>query len=152
MRKAWIAGALLVVVGGVTAVGAGAWASKLPAGPVRERNDLMEAIGKSAKTIGDALKGGNTAPVAGAAEQIQGHAGKITALFPPGSTHPKSRAKADIWQNWSKFEGDAKDLQASAAALAAAARGGGDVRGGARALFDTCKSCHDQFRIPDKKK
>ena len=151
MRTAWITGAILLFLGGLTAVRAGTSAPNLPAGPIRERNDLMEGIGKNAKTIGDALKSGNSVPVAAAAEQIQRDAGRITALFPPGSTHQQSRAKADIWQQWAKFEGGAKELQAKAAALAVAAQGGGDVRGGAQAMFDTCKSCHDQFRIPDKK-
>ncbi len=150
MRIAWIGGALGLCLGGVAAVYAASHAADLPAGPIRDRHELMEGIGNHAKTIGDALKAGNTAPVAGAAEQIQRDAGRITALFPAGSTHQKSRAKADIWQNWAKFEGGAKDPQATAAALAAAAKGGGNVRGGAQAMFDTCKSCHDQFRIPEK--
>jgi cytochrome c556 len=151
MRTAWITGAIVLCLGGVAAVRAADHAADLPAGPIRDRHELMEGIGNSAKTIGDALKAGNTVAVAAAAEQIQRDAGRVTALFPPGSTHQKSRAKADIWQNWGKFEGGAKELQAKAAALALAAQGGGDVRGGAQAMFDTCKSCHDQFRIPDKK-
>ncbi|MFN8625240.1 MAG: cytochrome c [Candidatus Binatia bacterium] len=151
MRTAWITGLLVLCVGGVAAGRAARSAADLPAGPIRDRYELMEGIGKNAKTIGDAMKAGDTAPVAAAAERIQHDAGRIAALFPPGSTHQKSRAKADIWQHWAKFEGDAKDLQANAAALAAAAKNGGDVRGGAQAMFDTCKSCHDQFRIPEKK-
>ncbi len=151
MRTAWITGAVLLLLGGEAAVRAANHAADLPAGPIRERHELMEGIGNSAKTIGDALKAGNTAPVAAAAERIQRDASRITALFPPGSTHKKSRAKPEIWQSWSKFEAAAKDLQSAAAALAVAAQGGGDVRGGAQAMFDTCKSCHDQFRVPEKK-
>jgi len=142
---------MALCLGGVAVVWAVDHAADLPAGPIRERHELMKGIGNNAKTIGDALKAGNKAPVAAAAEQIQRDATRITALFPPGSTHPKSRAKPDIWQNWPKFEADAKNLQSAATALAAAANSGGDVRGGARAMFDTCKSCHDQFRIPEKK-
>ncbi|MBP1685727.1 MAG: cytochrome c [Deltaproteobacteria bacterium] len=150
MRIAWISGAIVLCFGGVAAVRAANPSTDLPAGPIRDRHELMEGIGNNAKTIGDALKAGNTAPVVVAAEQIQRDAGRITALFPSGSTHQKSRAKAEIWQNWAKFEGGAKDLQTTAAALVVVARSGGDVRGGAQAMFDTCKSCHDQFRIPEK--
>jgi cytochrome c556 len=151
MRTAWITGVMVLCFGGVVAVRAANHAADLPAGPIRDRHELMEGIGKNAKMIGDALKAGNTAPVATAADQIQRDATRITSLFPPGSTNPKSRAKPDIWQNWAKFEAGTKDLQAAATALAAAAKGGGDVRGGAQAMFDVCKSCHDQFRIPEKK-
>src|SRR5262245_32378560 len=83
----------------------------IPAGPIRERHELMEGIGKNAKIIGDALKAGNETPVAAAAEKIQASAAKIPGLFPQGSTDPKSRAKPEIWTNWAKFEESAKKLQ-----------------------------------------
>lgn len=127
-------------------------AEDLPEGPIRDRHHLMEGIGKNAKIIGDALKAGNPSPVAGAAEKIQADAGKIPGLFPPGSTHPKSRAKPEIWTNWPKFEADVKTLQTDAGALAKAAKSGGDVKAAADTMFGGCKSCHDDFRVPEKKK
>jgi cytochrome c556 len=150
MRKAWTALLLSLMLCGF-AMMARTKADEVPAGPIRDRQELMKGIGKNAKVVGDALKAGNTAPVAGAAEKIQADAAKIAALFPPGSTSPKSRAKAEIWQQWPKFESHAKQLQANAAALAAAAKAGGNVRGAAQQLFGACKSCHDQFRMPEKK-
>ncbi len=149
MRTAWLIGSLSVLLCGIAA--AHITAEDLPAGPIRERHELMEGIGKKAKIINDALKANNAAPVADAAEKLHADAAKIAALFPPGSTHPKSRAKADIWQDWPKFESTTKQLQANAAALAAAAKNGGDIRTAAQGMFDTCKSCHDQFRVPEKK-
>ena len=151
MRQMWIGATTLLLVCSLAAI-AHMKTEELPAGPIRDRHDLMEGIGKNAKIIGDALKAGNTAPVADAAEKIQGDAAKITGLFPPGTTHAKSRAKPEIWQNWPKFEDGTKEMQVSAGRLAVAARGGGDVRAAAKAMFDTCKSCHDQFRVPEKKK
>jgi len=126
-------------------------AAQLPAGPIRDRHELMEGIGKNAKIIGDALKAHNFGPVAEAAQKIQADAPKIAALFPPGSTHAKSRAKPEIWQDWAKFEAGVKQLEANAGALAAAAKSGGSVPASAQKLFDTCKGCHDQFRVPEKK-
>ena len=123
---------------------------ELPAGPVRDRHELMKGIGDNAKIIGDAMKSGDFGPVGGAAEKIQASAAKILPLFPKGSTDPKSRAKPEIWTHWSKFETDAKDLEKTAAALAAAAKSGGGVPTAAKAMFGSCKSCHDQFRIPEK--
>jgi cytochrome c556 len=151
MRKAWVTALLMLVMLCGFATIAHTKTDELPAGPIRDRQQLMEGMGKNAKAVGDALKAGNTAPVAGAAEKIQADAGKIAALFPPGSTNPKSRAKAEIWQQWPQFESDAKQLQAKAAGLGAAAKEGGDVRAVAQQLFYACRSCHDKFRMPEKK-
>ncbi len=145
-------GAVVLLTGGLINPVAAHEAMDLPAGPIHDRHDLMEGIGKNAKVINEALKKGEAGPIAPAAEKIRTSAGKITGLFPPGSTHPKSRAKPEIWSNWSKFEGDAKQLETDAGALAAAAKGGGDVKQAADTMFGACKSCHDDFRVPEKKK
>jgi cytochrome c556 len=64
----------------------------LPPGPIKDRHELMEGIGKNAKKIGDALKAGDTKPIPAAADGIAASAHKIPGLFPPGSTNEKSRA------------------------------------------------------------
>src|SRR5262249_23547260 len=111
MRRTWMIGAALLIAGAVDAVRA--HEVNLPAGAVRDRHELMEKIGKNAKVIGDAMKAGKFGPESGivpAAQEISTSATKITGLFPPGSTDPKSRAKPEIWTNWKKFEEDAKGL------------------------------------------
>lgn len=123
-----------------------------PPGPIRDRQLLMKDIGKHAKAVGGALKAHNLAAVASGAQGIAADAPKIAALFPAGSTDPKSRAKPEIWSHWPKFEQNVKALRSNAQALAAAARPHGNVGAAAKALFGTCKSCHDQFRKPEKKK
>ncbi len=123
----------------------------LPAGPIRDRHELMEGVGKNAKVIGDAMKTGNFEPVGPAAAEIHTAAGKVLALFPKGSTHENSRAKAEIWQDWDKFESDVQALGAASADLAAAAKAGHGVPDAAQKMFATCKACHDQFRVPEKK-
>ena len=122
----------------------------LPAGPIHERHELMEGIGKSAKAIGDAMKTHKNDVIAAAAEKIHVAAGKVTGLFPKDSTHPKSRAKPEIWAKWAEFEKSAKQLEAHSAELAAAAKTGGDVGAAAKTMFGDCKGCHDQFRTPEK--
>lgn len=125
---------------------------KLPPGPIRDRHELMEGIGKNAKTIGDAMKSGKLDPVADAADKIHASAGKVVALFPKGSSDPASRAKPEIWEQWDRFEKLNKDFEAKSAELAAAAKSGGDVGAAAKAMFGACKSCHDDFRKPEEKK
>ncbi|MBI1815869.1 MAG: cytochrome c [Deltaproteobacteria bacterium] len=152
MRPAWIllVSALLLPLALTAARAHDVESKDLPAGPIRDRHELMEGIGKNAKAINDATKSGDNLVVQTAAEQIEKDSAKITALFPPGSTFEKSRAKPEIWTNWPKFEDGAKQLTATAGALAAAAKTGGDVPAAAKALFGSCKSCHEQFRVPDK--
>ncbi len=124
---------------------------ELPAGPIRDRHELMENIGKNAKTIGDALKSGNLEPVVEAASEIQADAGKACALFPKGSVDPASRARPEIWEKWDEFERLCKELGTTSAALAAAAEAQGDVKAAANTMFGNCKSCHDDFRKPEEK-
>ncbi len=151
MRKRVIVTVVVLMVAGALGVAYGHEASKhLPPGPIHDRHELMEGIGKNAKVIGDAVKSGKFKPAAGAAAKIQTSATKIVALFPQGSTHPHSRAKPEIWTNWAKFENTAKQLEATAGEVVSAARNGGDVKGAANKMFGACKTCHDDFRVPEK--
>jgi cytochrome c556 len=124
----------------------------LPPGPIQDRHELMEQIGDNAKIVGDALKTNDLTPLAGAARQILTDSTKILPLFPKGSTHANSRAKDEIWTDWPKFESASKEFEAKAGDLVAAASTGGDIDAAAKAMFGTCKSCHDQFRKPEEKR
>jgi cytochrome c556 len=124
-------------------------AEKLPPGPIHDRHELMEGIGEHAKKIGAAIKADDKKAVAPEADAIAAKAEKITGLFPEGSTHPHSRAKPEIWQDWKKFEAAAAQLHKDALELAKVARAGGDAGAASRQMFGACKSCHDSFRVPD---
>jgi cytochrome c556 len=143
--------AALAVLGAVGVVSAHMESEKLPVGPIRDRHELMEGIGKNSKIIGDAVKSGKVDGVAEAAAKIQASAAKITGLFPKDSTDPKSRAKPEIWTHWKKFEENANLLAGTAGELADAAHSGGDVGAASKKMFGACKSCHDEFRKPEKK-
>lgn len=151
MKARVVAGTVMLLVGSTAVCRAHGSADKLPEGPLRDRHELMEGIGKNAKVIGDAMKSGKLEGVAPAAEKIEAAAGKVLALFPKGSTHEHSRAKAEIWSDWDKFESITKAMGSSAGELAAAAKAGGDVPQAAQKMFGTCKACHDSFRLPEKK-
>ena len=121
----------------------------LPAGPIHDRHELMEGIGDHAKAINDALKKGSVEGVADHAQAISEDSKKVNALFPAGSVHEKSRAKPEIWTNWKEFERLSASLGTNSAALAEAARKGSGAPEAAKAMFNDCKSCHDQFRVPE---
>lgn len=125
-------------------------AMDLPAGPVRDRHKLMEGIGKNAKIIGDAMKGGEIEKVPGPATQIAEAAKKIPALFPEGSANPKSRAKPEIWTDFSGFEVEVTQLERTATALAKAATERTNVPTAANEMFSACKSCHNKYRVPEE--
>ncbi len=131
----------------------GVWAhdaADLPAGPIRDRVELMEHIGDDAKAINEAVKAGKGADAVAPAENIVATAPRFTDLFPEGSTDPKSRAKPNIWSARDEFDAFNTYLVKAAGGVAAAARSGGDVRGATKKMFGTCKSCHDKFRTPDE--
>jgi cytochrome c556 len=121
---------------------------KLPPGPIKDRIELMEQVGDSAKTINDALKAGKPADTAAPADQIAAAVPKLLKLFPPGSESPDSRAKPAIWTSQDEFDAYFGYLEKEAKGVAAAARSGGDVKAASRKLYKTCKSCHTKFRQP----
>jgi cytochrome c556 len=140
--------AMLLVSAGIG--WAGDEMEKLPAGPIRERGKLMEDLGAKAKTIGKTLRDGKSEGIAEAAEAIRDESKRIPGLFPQGSIDPSSRASEMIWKDWDRFEREAQTLTDAAAALAAAARSSKDLEQTSRQLFQTCKGCHEAFRLPEK--
>jgi cytochrome c556 len=152
MRKIAMAIGVSVLLGGaLSMVSAHMKDEELPAGPIRDRHILMEGIGKNAKIIGDALKAGTNNGIEEAAGKITASAAKIVPMFPKSSTDPKSRAKPEIWTHWQKFQDTAKELQTTAGVLVDTAHNGGDVKTAANRMFGACKTCHDEFRVPEKK-
>jgi len=78
-------------------------------------------------------------------------AGSMTYLFPPG-TGPDvvatTKAKPEIWSDWSGFQAKAADYQAATARLRDAVTAG-DVAAANEAWLATratCGSCHDAYR------
>lgn len=131
----------------------------LPAGPIRDRHALFEEIGDQAEDINNAFnlgggEGFDTSVIQRAGSVIAMKAHQIPDLFPKGSTDPKSRALPAIWEKWDEFVSLAKQLEDQAQKLSAAAGAEDDenLKGKSKKMFETCKSCHDQFRKPKDKK
>ena len=119
------------------------------------RQQLMKEQGAAMKSMQDKLKAGDT-NVAAEAHKLVETSKRIPNLFPEGSVDPKtSRAKPEIWQKWSEFEGYAKSLQTKAAQLKETAKTG-DAQTTAPMVAElgktTCGACHTTFRGPEIKK
>ncbi|MDA5557313.1 c-type cytochrome [Shimia sp. MMG029] len=72
------------------------------------------------------------------------HSSKITALFEPQASDPKSEALPAIWANWDDFGAQANKLQTTAKALDFKDRAAlADTLG---AVGGTCRACHKNYR------
>ncbi len=121
---------------------------------IKKRKGLMKSNSKSAKAIKGAVKEGDFATIEGNAKKIVANAGNIVALFPEGSTAKKSRAKAEIWQEWDDFKAKANDLKNAARQLANAAnaKDSEQVQVQNKAVGVACRGCHKRYRGKKKRK
>ncbi len=82
-------------------------------------------------------------------EAIQKLAGSIPDMFPPGSTHRKSKATEAIWRNFEDFSAKAKNLERLAGEFVQAAKSGDEAA--MTAAFkklgkEGCSACHEAYR------
>jgi cytochrome c556 len=123
---------------------------------IAERQKLMKEQGGLMRSISEKLKAGQVQAIAPDADKLEDTGKRIARLFPQGSVNPNtSRAKPEIWQKWSEFEGYAKTLQTKADQLEATAKTG-NAQATQTAVADlgktTCGACHTAFRGPELKK
>ncbi|WP_415886490.1 c-type cytochrome [Neptuniibacter sp. QD37_6] len=154
-------------------------------GIVKERMDAMEDMKGAMKTVSDMFKGKipyEPVQVRVAAETINMHAGEnLTKLFPEGSLDHPTEAKAEIWQDWDRFQHLSKELERISQGLYDAADNVGaentedtsasmmgmaaapEVQEGAESfatmpvevvferLSDNCSACHTDYRVEKDK-
>ena len=147
MKRARITTGALVLAAGLAAVTAGAGAVEES---IKARQALMTSQGVHLGALAAIAKG--EAPFT---ELANGHAfailkisGAITGMFPEGSGSGDTRAKAEIWSDWAKFEQAAADLTAAAGGMVEAAKTGDPATIGAALgkVGATCGGCHKPFR------
>ena len=119
---------------------------------IKERQEAMKAVGKSAKTAGQMLKGEVPFDPATAAElfaTMHASAEKFGGLFPEDSkTGEKTEAAPAIWEKpedfkakLAKFDGDIS------AAIAAKPADLDAFKAAFQAVGANCKGCHQEFRV-----
>ncbi len=118
---------------------------------IADRQRIMKLNGASVQDIMAKAKAGNIEAIAVNAETIALNAEHIPVLFPEGSLSEKSYAKPEIWQKWTEFTADAKNLQGWAEKLRDAAKAK-DAAATQAILKDFgrqgCGTCHTPFRKP----
>ena len=123
--------------------------------PIHERHELMEGVGDAAKPIGQMLKGErefDAAVVMASFETFDEASARFGELFPPGSeTGQDTEAAPAIWEDRAGFEEAlAAWAEAVDAAIAANPQTLDETKPVAGEIFNTCKGCHDDYRIEDE--
>jgi len=106
----------------------------------------------NAQGVGARVKGNGDIKDTAPSEGLEMWAAAIPGLFPPGSAHPQSRARPEIWKNKADFDAKARAMGAAAARVTAAGKAG-DLKAYAAAAADlgnSCKACHSAYRAEQR--
>jgi cytochrome c556 len=150
------AGVVVMAVAVVTGCAKLGMGKMNPDEAITQRQALMKEQGAAMRSISEKLKAGQVQAVAADADKLESTSRRIPKLFPEGSVNAStSRAKPEIWQKWSEFEGYAKSLQTKAKQLEDTAKSGNAQATQTMAAElgkTTCGACHTAFRGPEIKK
>ena len=120
--------------------------------PGHERHELMEGVRDNAKLIGEMLRGQrdfDSAKQLQALKEWADVAAKFGDLFPEGSQG--GEAAPAIWEDREGFDlALMKWAEATQAAIDANPQTLEDSRKAVGPVFNTCKGCHDTYRIEDE--
>jgi cytochrome c556 len=135
----------ILAIGWVVLVGA------LAQDAVVQRRRQMESNNSVvAEALNKAVKEKNFVEIENKCNVIQDNMNKVLDFFPRGSLSKNSRAKPEIWAQWSEFTKHPAIVTKAAQELAAAAKAGDValVEDKFKALGEACKACHSSFRAP----
>lgn len=115
---------------------------------VDKRQQLMKDNGAATKAIKAAADAKDYATIEAKAKDIISNGDKVLDLFRKDRTAEKTKAKAEIWENWDEFGNNPRKVKKAAGELADAARTRDDqaITKKVKALGDACASCHKAFR------
>lgn len=121
-----------------------------PENYIKYRKAMMKAVGGHMTSASQIVRG-KVSPEGDLAMHAQALAAltsNLTRLFPEGSDFGETEAKAEIWDNWEKFEKAAMNAKDATAQFAEAVAGGDKKKIAAahKTVGKGCKGCHDDFR------
>lgn len=131
-------------------VSVGALAQSNPNDIIKYRQNVMKANGAHMAAIAAIIQG--KVPfknqLAGHVKAVQAEAHNIKFLFPKGSDAGDTKAKEAVWKNRAEFDKRANEAAAKADAFAKAVamRDTKVYPARFKALAETCKTCHKDFR------
>lgn len=118
---------------------------------IKYRRNVMKAVAGHMGAVGAIVQGkvAYKGDLADHAKALQALMRDIPGLFPKDSDFGETNALDAVWSKRPEFEKRAKDAGSKAAAFAKATQGG-DAGAAFKALGDTCKGCHKDFRREEK--
>ena len=133
--------------------GAAAVHAQEPEDHIKYRQAMMKAIGGHMGASTQIVRG-KVSPeghLAMHADALAALTRQLTQLFPEGSDFGETKAKAEIWENWAKFEEAANAAQQTTTAFATAVAGGdaAAIAAAHKDVGEACKGCHEDFRQKD---
>ena len=116
---------------------------------IQNRKTLMKGVGAAMGGLKMVVQGKAPAAVAGPiAGTMVSFANLTGSAFPKGSGGANTRAKDEVWSKPAEFKAAVMAFQKAAAGVAAAAKGGGDIKAAFGMLGKSCGGCHKPFRKP----
>lgn len=118
---------------------------------VKARMQLMMQVKTAMGTLGEMANGAkpfDAAKATKAQQALASYATQMPARFETPATDPKSEALPTIWTSWPEFTGRASNMHKSFSALDASSRDA--LRAGLADAANTCRSCHQSFRMKQK--
>lgn len=115
---------------------------------VMARMKVMGQVGDATKVLGNMARGKiafDASEAAKAAAMLKTASEQVVPTFTLQASDPKSEAKPEIWSRFDAFSKDADALTAAAEAVDTSSLPA--LQQGLRAVGQTCKSCHSEFRI-----
>lgn len=119
------------------------------------RKAKFKAIGADFKAVNDAVRSERTdaAKLLPAVLRMEASAAELMSWFPAGSGSDRARTRAEpaVWSDAAGFRAAAGAFRAETGKLEQAVRAGkaGAIQAQARALGQTCASCHAKFRAKE---
>lgn len=138
----------------LTAVSAAFAADPKPEDEVRYRQSNFNVIGRNFAVLGAITKGERPYDQAVATKSANVVATLSTLPFDsfgPNTNVGTHKADPKVWSDNAKFKEAADKFQFEAAKLPAAAKDLDTLKLQVGAVGKTCKACHDDFRVKDKK-
>ncbi len=133
---------------GLALLGAAGSATAAAEGAIKYRQSVMMSVGGHTGAIAQIVFGKveHRDHLSGHAHALAELAKYVNGAFKERAAKGKTRAKPAIWKDWSGFQAKARDFEGAAADFAAATRSGGDLPAAFKAMTETCKACHKEYR------
>lgn len=121
-----------------------------PGQPVKQRQEAFKAMLRSFEPMGTMLRTNQYQPDAFSqlANELISRRDAPWGHFGPDTLYPPSKAKAAVWDRAEAFERERQVFfeRTDALLVAAQTRDQAQVQAAYAKVYDSCKSCHDDFK------